>query len=193
MGWYEREVVPRLVNVTCANRRMEPLRQRALAGVSGTVVELGFGSGANLAALPGRGGAGDRNRALGGRSPAGDQAVGGLAASPSTSPVSTASSSHSTTAVSTTRSVPGPSAPFPTRRPRCSRSGACCDRGAGSTFSNTACHRTRRSRGDSTSSTRSKAVSPADAISIGTSTRIIEAAGFEIENDQRFYIADRNP
>jgi ubiquinone/menaquinone biosynthesis C-methylase UbiE len=52
MGWYEREVVPRLVNVTCANRRMEPLRQRALAGVSGTVVELGFGSGANLAAYP---------------------------------------------------------------------------------------------------------------------------------------------
>ena len=45
-------VVPRLVNVTCANRRMEPLRQRALAGAAGTVVELGFGSGANLRAYP---------------------------------------------------------------------------------------------------------------------------------------------
>jgi ubiquinone/menaquinone biosynthesis C-methylase UbiE len=52
MGWYEQHVVPRIVNLTCANRRMLPLRERALAGVSGTVVELGFGSGANLAAYP---------------------------------------------------------------------------------------------------------------------------------------------
>ncbi len=52
MGWYEREVVPRLVNVMCGNRRMVPLRQRALAEASGTVVELGFGSGANLDAYP---------------------------------------------------------------------------------------------------------------------------------------------
>jgi SAM-dependent methyltransferase len=53
MGWYEREVVPRLVNITCANRRMLPLRRRALSGVNGTVLELGFGSGANLDAYPG--------------------------------------------------------------------------------------------------------------------------------------------
>jgi len=52
MGWYERHVVPRLVDLTCANSRMLPLRRRALAGVSGTVVELGFGSGANLEAYP---------------------------------------------------------------------------------------------------------------------------------------------
>jgi ubiquinone/menaquinone biosynthesis C-methylase UbiE len=52
MGWYEHHVVPRIVNLTCANSRMLPLRQRALAGVSGTVVELGFGSGPNLAAYP---------------------------------------------------------------------------------------------------------------------------------------------
>ena len=52
MGWYEREVVPRIVNVTCANRRMAPLRERALEGVGGTVVELGFGSGANLPVYP---------------------------------------------------------------------------------------------------------------------------------------------
>jgi ubiquinone/menaquinone biosynthesis C-methylase UbiE len=52
MSWYEREVVPRLVNVTCANRRMAPLRERALSGVRGTVVELGFGSGGNLPVYP---------------------------------------------------------------------------------------------------------------------------------------------
>ena len=52
MGWYERQVVPRVVNVACANRRMAPLRERALAGVGGTVVELGFGSGANLPVYP---------------------------------------------------------------------------------------------------------------------------------------------
>jgi ubiquinone/menaquinone biosynthesis C-methylase UbiE len=52
MGWYERHVVPRFVNIACANRRMAPLRQRALSGVGGTVVELGFGSGANLPVYP---------------------------------------------------------------------------------------------------------------------------------------------
>lgn len=52
MGWYEREVVPRIIEVACANKRMEPLRQQALEGVSGTVVELGFGSGPNLPAYP---------------------------------------------------------------------------------------------------------------------------------------------
>jgi ubiquinone/menaquinone biosynthesis C-methylase UbiE len=52
VGWYERQVVPRLVDLTCANRRMLPIRQRALGGVAGTVVELGFGSGGNLPAYP---------------------------------------------------------------------------------------------------------------------------------------------
>jgi ubiquinone/menaquinone biosynthesis C-methylase UbiE len=52
VGWYERHVVPRLVELTCVNRRMLPLRQRALEDAAGTVVELGFGSGGNLAAYP---------------------------------------------------------------------------------------------------------------------------------------------
>lgn len=50
MGWYERNVVPRIIEVACANKRMVPLRRRALERVSGTVLELGFGSGANLPA-----------------------------------------------------------------------------------------------------------------------------------------------
>jgi ubiquinone/menaquinone biosynthesis C-methylase UbiE len=52
VGWYERQVVPRLVDVFCANKRMEPLRRRALEEVSGTIVELGFGSGGNMPAYP---------------------------------------------------------------------------------------------------------------------------------------------
>lgn len=52
MGWYERQVVPRLVNLMCTNSRMRPLRERALSEVSGSVVELGFGSGGNLPAYP---------------------------------------------------------------------------------------------------------------------------------------------
>jgi ubiquinone/menaquinone biosynthesis C-methylase UbiE len=41
-----------LVELLCANRRIQPLRARALADVHGDVVELGFGSGANLPAYP---------------------------------------------------------------------------------------------------------------------------------------------
>jgi len=52
MSWYETQVVPRLVDLMCVNRRMTPLRERALEGVAGTVVELGFGSGGNLPAYP---------------------------------------------------------------------------------------------------------------------------------------------
>jgi ubiquinone/menaquinone biosynthesis C-methylase UbiE len=52
VGWYERHVVPRIVNVLCASKRMEPLRRRALEDVSGVVLEIGFGSGGNLPVYP---------------------------------------------------------------------------------------------------------------------------------------------
>ena len=52
MGWYEQQIVPRLVDGMCANKRMAPLRERAIADASGTVVELGFGSGGNLPVYP---------------------------------------------------------------------------------------------------------------------------------------------
>ena len=52
MGWYAEHVVPRVVDAMCANARMLPLRQRALAQAAGTVLELGFGSGGNLPAYP---------------------------------------------------------------------------------------------------------------------------------------------
>jgi SAM-dependent methyltransferase len=52
MGWYAEKVVPRIVEVTCANRRMLPIRRRVLEQAAGVVLELGFGSGANLPAYP---------------------------------------------------------------------------------------------------------------------------------------------
>lgn len=49
---YNERVLPRLVDLTCANAEMEPWRRRATAGLSGEVVEIGFGSGANVALYP---------------------------------------------------------------------------------------------------------------------------------------------
>ena len=52
MGWYTEHVLPHVVNATCAGRRMVPVRRPALAGLRGTVVEVGFGSGANVGLYP---------------------------------------------------------------------------------------------------------------------------------------------
>jgi ubiquinone/menaquinone biosynthesis C-methylase UbiE len=49
---YERHVLPRLVDVTCANPEMRPWRRRALEGLSGRAVEIGFGSGTNVDLYP---------------------------------------------------------------------------------------------------------------------------------------------
>jgi SAM-dependent methyltransferase len=50
--FYEQRVLPRIVDRTCANAEMEPWRARAVAGLRGEVVEVGFGSGANLGLYP---------------------------------------------------------------------------------------------------------------------------------------------
>lgn len=52
VGGYENRVLPRLLNALCGSSRLDPLRARAAAGLSGTVLEIGFGSGLNLAHLP---------------------------------------------------------------------------------------------------------------------------------------------
>lgn len=52
MGWYEERLLPRLIHLTCANRAMAPLRRRAMEGLSGTVLEVGFGSGGNVGLYP---------------------------------------------------------------------------------------------------------------------------------------------
>ncbi len=52
MGWWEQHVVPRLVDVTCSQRPIMELRREVCAGLTGRVLEIGFGSGLNLAVLP---------------------------------------------------------------------------------------------------------------------------------------------
>jgi ubiquinone/menaquinone biosynthesis C-methylase UbiE len=52
MGWWTDHVVPRLVDVTCSQRPIMELRREVCAGLTGRVIEVGFGSGLNLGALP---------------------------------------------------------------------------------------------------------------------------------------------
>lgn len=49
---YEKYVVPRLVAFSCSNTSLAPLRERVCAGLSGRVLELGFGSGSNVGHYP---------------------------------------------------------------------------------------------------------------------------------------------
>jgi ubiquinone/menaquinone biosynthesis C-methylase UbiE len=52
VSWYGEHVLPRIVDLTCGGKRMEPIRRPALDGLAGTVVELGFGSGPNVGLYP---------------------------------------------------------------------------------------------------------------------------------------------
>lgn len=52
MGWWEAQLVPRLVDLTCGQAPIMELRREVCAGLSGRVIEVGFGSGLNLEAMP---------------------------------------------------------------------------------------------------------------------------------------------
>ena len=52
MGLWERQVVPRMVERCCGHPELERLRAEACAGLAGTVVEIGFGSGRNAPHYP---------------------------------------------------------------------------------------------------------------------------------------------
>ncbi|MFZ2172715.1 MAG: methyltransferase domain-containing protein [Rhodococcus sp. (in: high G+C Gram-positive bacteria)] len=52
MGFYGDHIVPRLVNVACGMKIVQPLRRRACSGLHGRVVEIGFGSGLNVPFYP---------------------------------------------------------------------------------------------------------------------------------------------
>lgn len=52
MGLYGSRVLPRLVDLACGTPDLRRLRAEATTGLSGTIVEIGFGSGLNLPEYP---------------------------------------------------------------------------------------------------------------------------------------------
>ncbi len=52
MAFYEEQVLPRVIDLVLGTKSFGKLRRRALEGVAGTVVEVGFGSGTNLPYYP---------------------------------------------------------------------------------------------------------------------------------------------
>jgi len=52
VGFYDDQILPRFIDVALGNKRIGKLRERALESLSGTVVEIGFGSGTNVPHYP---------------------------------------------------------------------------------------------------------------------------------------------
>ena len=52
MGVYGDHMLPHIINVACGMKASNKLRERACAGLTGDVVEIGFGSGLNVAFYP---------------------------------------------------------------------------------------------------------------------------------------------
>jgi SAM-dependent methyltransferase len=52
MGLYGEQILPRMVNLCCGAKPLHHLRERVCSGLSGDVVEIGFGSGSNVPFYP---------------------------------------------------------------------------------------------------------------------------------------------
>ena len=52
MGWWRERVVPRIVDSALSTSEVRRFRERVCAGLAGDVLEIGFGSGLNLAHYP---------------------------------------------------------------------------------------------------------------------------------------------
>ena len=52
MGWYSKNVVPRIINVACGTKEVRAFRTRVIEGLTGEVLEIGFGSGHNVGLYP---------------------------------------------------------------------------------------------------------------------------------------------
>jgi ubiquinone/menaquinone biosynthesis C-methylase UbiE len=49
---YAERILPRIIDRTCGMKSMRRLRERACAGLAGDIIEIGFGSGLNVAHYP---------------------------------------------------------------------------------------------------------------------------------------------
>lgn len=52
MGFYRDQVLPRIMNAVLSNTELGKIRERVVAGLSGVVLEVGFGSGLNVPYYP---------------------------------------------------------------------------------------------------------------------------------------------
>lgn len=52
VGFYEDQVLPRVIEVVCNVRPLRPLRERVVRELDGKVLEVGFGSGSNVPYYP---------------------------------------------------------------------------------------------------------------------------------------------
>lgn len=52
MGFYDQQVLPRMIDKACGMASARPLRERVCAGLHGEVIEIGFGSGHNVRFYP---------------------------------------------------------------------------------------------------------------------------------------------
>ena len=52
MGFYGNQVLPRLIDFSLGSKQTAPLRTRVCEGLSGEVIEIGFGSGTNIPFYP---------------------------------------------------------------------------------------------------------------------------------------------
>jgi SAM-dependent methyltransferase len=52
VGIYETHVLPRVIDLMCGNAAMADVRRPVVAGLAGTVLEVGFGSGPNIGLYP---------------------------------------------------------------------------------------------------------------------------------------------
>jgi ubiquinone/menaquinone biosynthesis C-methylase UbiE len=52
MGFYDQQMLPRIINGACDTKSIAPLRRRVCEGLAGDVTEIGFGSGLNVPFYP---------------------------------------------------------------------------------------------------------------------------------------------
>ncbi|QKT08377.1 class I SAM-dependent methyltransferase [Gordonia sp. X0973] len=52
MGYYEDHILPHVVQLTCGMPAMRKIRRKATVGMSGDIIEIGFGAGNNVGCYP---------------------------------------------------------------------------------------------------------------------------------------------